>query len=183
MPTTRLIPRVALLALLCSQAHAAARQPNLVVIMADDLGYADLNCYGGRRYETPHLDALARQGLRFTDYHSNGPVCSPTRAALLTGRYQQRAGIDGVVYADPARGMREAHGLQPTEVTFAKLLRAAGYRTALFGKWHLGYATPLQPRASRLRRIPRLRQRERGLPLALRPGRLPRLVERARNPR
>ena len=127
-------------------AAASPAPPNIVLIMADDLGFADIGSYGGTRIPTPHLDALAAGGLRFTDYHANGPVCSPTRAALLTGRYQQRAGIDEVVNADPARGHRETHGLQPREVTFAKQLRAAGYRTGLMGKWHLGYAPAFNPR-------------------------------------
>jgi arylsulfatase A len=128
-------------------AHAATPpKPNLIVIMADDMGYADLSCYGNDRYQTPHLDALAREGLRFTDYHSNGPVCSPTRAALMTGRYQQRSGVTEVVFADPAQGKRDDHGLKATEVTFAKLLQAAAYRTALFGKWHLGYDPKFNPR-------------------------------------
>jgi arylsulfatase A len=125
---------------------APTSPPNIVVIMADDMGYADLSCYGNDRYTTPHIDALAREGLRFTDYHSNGAVCSPTRAALMTGRYQQRSGVDEVVYADPALGKRDDHGLQPTEITFAKLLGAAGYRTGLMGKWHLGYAPKFNPR-------------------------------------
>jgi len=122
-----------------------APRPNFVIIMADDMGYADLSCYGNDRYQTPHLDELARGGLRFTDFHSNGAVCSPTRAALMTGRYQQRSGVADVVYADPAMGKRDSHGLPTTEVTFAKLLREAGYRTALMGKWHLGYALKFNP--------------------------------------
>lgn len=113
--------------------------------MADDLGYADLGAFGGDRYPTPHLDALARRGMKLTDFHSNGPVCSPTRAALLTGRYQQRAGIDEVVLADPKLGMRDTHGLAPSEATFASLLKGAGYRTALMGKWHLGYIQKFNP--------------------------------------
>ena len=125
---------------------AAEPRPNLILILADDMGYADASCYGNDRYATPHIDALAREGLRFTDFHANGPVCSPTRAALMTGRYQQRSGITGVVFADPARGLRETHGLRPSEIALAKPLRAAGYRTALFGKWHLGYATTFNPR-------------------------------------
>ena len=124
---------------------ATARQPNFLIILADDMGYADLSCYGNDRYQTPHLDALAKSGLRFTDFHSNGPVCSPTRAALLTGRYQQRSGVDEVVFADPKLGKRDDHGLKPSEITFARLLKNAGYRTALFGKWHLGYATKFNP--------------------------------------
>lgn len=123
----------------------ADRRPNLIVIMADDLGYGDLSCYDRRGIDTPHLDEMARQGMRFLDFHSNGPVCSPTRAALLTGRYQQRSGIDQVVFADPARGLRDSHGLRPSETTFATLLRASGYRTALFGKWHLGYSPRFNP--------------------------------------
>ena len=128
-----------------ASAAPAIRPPNFVLIMADDLGYGDLSCYGSERARTPHLDALAREGLRFTDYHSNGCVCSPTRAALLTGRYQQRSGVDEVVFADPKLGYRENYGLQPGEITFAHLLRAAGYRTAIFGKWHLGYARKFNP--------------------------------------
>ena len=122
--------------------HAAA-PPNFVVIMADDLGYADISCYGDAGYETPHLDRLASEGLRFTDFHSNGAVCSPTRAALLTGRYQQRSGVDGVIYADPQQNRH--HGLLPVEVTFADLLRESGYRTGVFGKWHLGYNRRFNP--------------------------------------
>lgn len=125
---------------------AATTRPNVVVIMADDMGYADLSCFGNDRFRTPHLDALAREGLRFTDFHSNGAVCSPTRAALLTGRYQQRSGVDEVVFADPARGKRDTHGLPPAETTFAELLQGAGYRTALMGKWHLGYHRKFNPR-------------------------------------
>lgn len=135
----------AVLALAMIATRGDAAPPNFVIILADDMGYADLSCFGNDRYETPHLDVLAREGLRFTDFHSNGPVCSPTRAALVTGRYQQRCGVTEVVFADPARGKRDAHGLPPEEATFAELLRPAGYRTALFGKWHLGYAERFNP--------------------------------------
>lgn len=118
-------------------------RPNVVVILADDLGYGDLSPYGGP-IEVPHLERLADGGLRFTDFHSSGTVCSPTRAGLLTGRYQQRAGIPWVVYADPAQEAHY-HGLQESEVTLAERLRAEGYRTALFGKWHLGYRPEYRP--------------------------------------
>ena len=118
-------------------------RPNLIVIMADDLGYGDLSCYGGW-IETPRLNELAANGMRFTDFHSSGNVCSPTRAGLLTGRYQQRAGIPGVVYADPNREAH-VHGLQEDETTFAKLLHEAEYTTAIFGKWHLGYYQQYNP--------------------------------------
>jgi hypothetical protein len=115
---------------------AAAGPPNIVLIMADDLGYGELGCYGATRCQTPRLDQLAATGLRLTDFHSNGSVCSPTRAALMTGRYQQRCGIDGVV---TAKRHRDA-GMPIAEETLADLLAQAGYATGIFGKWHLGYA-------------------------------------------
>ena len=105
------------------------QRPNFVIIMADDLGYGDLSCYGNEQFETPHLDALAASGMRFTDFHSSGAVCSPTRAGLVTGRYQQRAGIPGVVFADPARPEHK-HGLQAVENTVGELLGGAGYQVA-----------------------------------------------------
>ncbi|QDT92081.1 sulfatase-like hydrolase/transferase [Gimesia algae] len=117
--------------------------PNIVLIMADDLGYGDLSCYGSKECTTPHLDRLAENGMRFTDFHSSGAVCSPTRAGLLTGRYQQRAGIDGVVYADPKKNRH--HGLQKNEITLAQCLQDAGYQTGMFGKWHLGYQRQYNP--------------------------------------
>lgn len=119
--------------------HAA--RPNFVIIMADDLGYGDIGCFGSGNIKTPNLDALAAGGLRFTDFHSNGAVCSPTRAALMTGRYQQRSGIGGVITAAGHRGV----GLAESEVTFAETLAAAGYAPAIFGKWHLGYAREFNP--------------------------------------
>jgi len=110
--------------------RGAGRAPNIVLILADDLGYADLGCYGNTHVRTPNLDALAAQGIRFTDFHSNGPVCTPTRAALLTGRYQQRYGVNGVA------GVGDL--LPLSAVTIARRLRDdAGYATGIFGKWHL----------------------------------------------
>ncbi|NPA37401.1 MAG: sulfatase [Chlorobi bacterium] len=109
--------------------------PNIILIMADDLGYSDLSCYGSENIKTPVLDKLAEQGIRFNDYHSNGPVCSPTRAALMTGKYQQRVGIEGVITAAGGRDK----GLALSEVTVAEALKNEGYVTAMFGKWHLGY--------------------------------------------
>lgn len=117
------------------------KTPNFILIMADDLGYGDLGCYGSHSLQTTHIDSLARNGLKFNDFHSNGPVCSPTRAALLTGRYQQRCGIEGVV---TARNHRET-GMPLEEATFAEILGNAGYATALFGKWHLGYPERYNP--------------------------------------
>ena len=121
-----------------------AGQPRFVVIMADDLGYGDLGCYGSQRIRTPRLDRLAAGGVRMTDFHSSGAVCSPTRAGLVTGRYQQRAGIPAVIFADPQRSTHP-HGLQEGETTFAEMLGRNGYATALFGKWHLGYYPEYNP--------------------------------------
>ncbi|MCA8985516.1 MAG: sulfatase-like hydrolase/transferase [Planctomycetaceae bacterium] len=113
-------------------------RPNFVVIMVDDMGYAGVSCFGNPSFKTPEIDRLAAEGMRLTDFHSSGTVCSPTRAGLLTGRYQQRAGIEAVIH--PHREHPEHRkGLQKTEVTFAELLRSAGYATALIGKWHQGY--------------------------------------------
>ncbi len=117
--------------------HASSR-PNLIVIMADDMGYAGLSCFGNPYFNTPELDRLAAEGMRLTDFHSSGTVCSPTRAGLLTGRYQQRAGIEAVIH--PASDHPEHHkGLQLSETTFAEALRGAGYTTGIIGKWHQGY--------------------------------------------
>lgn len=119
----------------------AAVKPNIIIILADDLGYADISCYGSERFHTPALDGMAKDGMRFTDFHSNGAVCSPTRAALLTGRYQQRSGVEGVVTA--ARHRHTGLGLK--ELTFAEVMKAAGYRTSMIGKWHIGYKPELNP--------------------------------------
>ena len=116
-------------------------KPNIIVVLADDLGYAELGCYGSKTFKTPHIDALAEGGLRLTDFHSNGAVCSPTRAALLTGRYQQRSGIDGVVTAKSHRHT----GLGLEQETVAELLKRAGYATGMFGKWHVGYDPKFNP--------------------------------------
>ncbi len=117
--------------------------PNFIIIMADDLGYGDLSCYGNKSFKTPRLDQLAKEGLSFTDFHSSGPVCSPTRAGLMTGRYQQRASVPGVINADPKKNRH--HGLQLVEKTIAEYLKKAGYTTGCFGKWHLGYLEKYNP--------------------------------------
>ncbi len=117
--------------------------PNFVVIVADDLGYGDLGCYGSQINQTPHLDRLASEGMRFTDFHSNGPMCTPTRVALLTGLYQQRFGrkFDGPLSGKTQR----EEGLPLHAVTIAEVLKDAGYATGMFGKWHLGYQAPHLP--------------------------------------
>ena len=109
--------------------------------MADDLGYGDLSCYGNEMIQTPNLDFLASQGVKFTDFHSNGAVCSPTRAALMTGKYQQRTGVEGVVTAKSHRDV----GLSLSEITMAEELKKHGYSTGMFGKWHLGYDKAFNP--------------------------------------
>jgi arylsulfatase A-like enzyme len=122
-------------------AASTTERPNIIIIMADDLGYGGIGCYGSEKIRTPNIDALAKGGLKFTDYHSNCPVCSPTRAALLTGRYQQRCGIEGVVTAAKHRHT----GMALEEVTFAEVLKKCSYATGIFGKWHVGYDVALNP--------------------------------------
>ena len=119
----------------------SGKKPNIIVILADDLGYGDVGCYGSKIINTPNIDALAEGGLKLTDFHSNGPMCSPTRAALLTGRYQQRCGIEAVLSAKSNRGT----GIAVEEVTFADVLKTAGYTSGCFGKWHLGYTPAFNP--------------------------------------
>jgi len=121
-------------------------RPSFVFILADDLGYADLGCYGGRTACSPNLDRLCAEGLRFTDGYSNSPVCSPTRFALATGRYQYRlrGGADEPIASRTSRGS-PVLGLPPGHPTLASLLRDAGYATALVGKWHLGFPPHFGP--------------------------------------
>ncbi|TRX66095.1 sulfatase [Carboxylicivirga sp. M1479] len=119
----------------------AQERPNIVFIMADDLGYGDLSVYGSELIQTPNLDKLAARGIQFTDFHTNGMVCTPTRAAVLTGNYQQRTGLSEVV----ACRWHTNVGLEPEETTFADVLKLGGYHTALFGKWHLGVEEKYNP--------------------------------------
>ena len=129
-------------------------QPNILFILADDLGYGDLGCYGRVDIHTPHLDRLAASGVRFTAHYANGPECTPTRTALMTGRYPQRiGGLECAIgtgnvgrYPDAVK-LRERHelGLPPEENFLLKGLKHAGYRTAITGKWHLGYEPHFAP--------------------------------------
>jgi arylsulfatase A-like enzyme len=117
---------------------SAAAKPNVVVIVGDDMGYADVGAHGCEDIPTPNLDALAKAGTRFTGGYVSGPYCSPTRAGLLTGRYQTRFGHE-------FNGAGPEVGLPLTETTLADHLKAAGYATALVGKWHLGNADKFHP--------------------------------------
>lgn len=117
---------------------AESNPPNIIIVMVDDMGYSGLGCFGNPYFKTPELDRLADEGMRLIDFHSSGTVCSPTRTGLLTGRYQQRAGIEAVIHpvSDHPEHLK---GLQLTETTFAEVLKDAGYATGLVGKWHQGY--------------------------------------------
>jgi arylsulfatase A-like enzyme len=115
---------------------AAERPPNVILVMTDDQGYGDLGCHGNKTVRTPNIDRLHAESVRLTDFHVD-PVCAPTRAALLTGRYSTRTGVWATVMG---RSL-----MRPDEVTIAEVLRDAGYRTGIFGKWHLGESYPLRP--------------------------------------
>lgn len=122
---------------------ASARRPNVVIIFVDDLGAADAGCYGAKDLKTPNIDAIATRGVRFTNFYAASPVCSPSRAALLTGRYPLRAGLTN--NAASQRGQKEA--LPVDQITIAQMFKAAGYVTAHVGKWHLGYTPATMPNA------------------------------------
>lgn len=110
----------------------SSKKPNVIIIFNDDLGYQDLGCYGSPNIKTPHIDQLAKEGMKFTDFYSASPVCSASRSALLTGCYPQRVGVPGVISAGANQG------LAPKYNTLAELLKSVGYATAAVGKWHLG---------------------------------------------
>ena len=150
MPLTR---RTAL-SLLCAPLARARSKPNIVLFLADDLGSADLSSYGAPDISTPRIDAIAREGVRFTQCYANGPECSPTRSALLTGRYQHRVGglecaigVGDVGRYDEAVWLQQRGelGLPPSELTLPMLLKRSGYETGMFGKWHLGYPRKFWP--------------------------------------
>jgi len=126
-----------------SSANAQTR-PNVIVIMADDLGYADIGAYGIKRIPTPNIDRIGNEGVKFTDGYSTAPVCSPSRAGTQTGRYQQRFGFE--FNNGPARrDAEEGLGLDVNEITLGKQLKTSGYHTGLIGKWHLGSQSQFYP--------------------------------------
>ena len=122
---------------------APGKRPNVLFILADDLGYGDLSCYGRPDYTTPVIDALAKQGIRFTDNYAAAPVCTPTRCAYITGRYPQRLAVG---LEEPLKASSpDDVGLPPGHPTIASLLKGNGYETALIGKWHLGWKPEFGP--------------------------------------
>ena len=125
---------------LSSVAGAADRRPNVLLIYSDDQGSVDVNCYGAIDLITPHMDGIAERGVRFTQFYSAAPVCSPSRAALLTGRYPQRAGLATNAGSQPGQ-----QGMPTEQITMAEVFHAAGYATGHVGKWHLGYRPETMP--------------------------------------
>src|SRR6476646_10248165 len=124
-----------------SKEHVIAQpdKPNVILILMDDMGYGDLECYGGFPYHTPNINNLAARGMRFTSFNVAQAVCSASRSAILTGCYPNRIGINGAL--SPSAPI----ALNPEEETIASLLKAHGYKTAIFGKWHLGQQPPYLP--------------------------------------
>src|SRR5437016_2436764 len=131
------------LLLLGPLAQAAERKPNILIIIGDDLGYGELSCQGNPQIPTPNIDALAKGGIRFTSGYVSGPYCSPTRAALMTGRYQQRFGHE--FNPGPAQTASVDFGLSLNEKTIGDRFKALGYATGWFGKSHLGYLPQFHP--------------------------------------
>jgi len=113
--------------------------PNIIVIFADDLGYGDLSCYGQEDYQTPYLDQMAKEGIKFTNFYVAQPVCSASRASLLTGCYANRVGVSGAYFP------KDSVGLHQEETTIAELVKQKGYATAMYGKWHLGHLPEFLP--------------------------------------
>lgn len=114
------------------------QKPNIIMILSDDMGYADLGCYGSRDNHTPHLDRIAREGVQFNSAYSAGPMCTPTRTALLTGRYPARTTV-GLIEPLTTKKRDADYGLTNETPSLGIYLKSAGYETRLIGKWHLGF--------------------------------------------
>jgi len=148
MHTQRLVGLLLAATLSATAAHAQqarSGRPNVVLIITDDVGYGDFGAYGAPDVKTPNIDRLAREGVKMTDFYANGSNCSPTRAGLISGRYQQRFAIERPLNA--ARSIDSATGLPATGRSFPRLLADNGYATALVGKWHLGYKSEFSPKS------------------------------------
>jgi arylsulfatase A len=129
---------LALLMITGSSQAADSVRPNFIVIFCDDLGYGDLGCYGSAKNRTPHIDQLSKDGMKFSDFYSSSPVCTPSRSSLMTGCYPRRVGMHEDFTGHWVLIPRSRRGLNPEELTVAEALKAAGYATACVGKWHLG---------------------------------------------
>lgn len=123
-----------------ADAASKAQQPNVMIIFTDDQGSIDVNCYGAKDLITPHMDSIASRGIRFTQFYASAPVCSPSRAGMLTGRFPRRAGVPGNVSSHHGKS-----GMPVEQVTIAEMMKQAGYQTAHVGKWHLGYTPETMP--------------------------------------
>ena len=123
---------------------AVDKKPNIIFMLTDDLGYSDVGCYGAKKVKTPHIDQLASTGIKFTNFHTGSSICSPSRAAFLTGAYPQRSGL--YMGINPRRTAHWFLGLHPDEITIAEQLKTQGYTTHMVGKWHLGTEPEFLPR-------------------------------------
>ncbi len=130
-----------LICLVSALAQGSESRPNVVLILADDLGYGDLSCYGQTAYQTPAIDRLASEGVRATDFYVPVPYCAPSRAALLTGRFPLRNGMT----RNPHPGIHDERGLRLEEITLGEVFQQAGYATICIGKWHLGHTEKFHP--------------------------------------
>ena len=140
-----LVATILIESLVSSSLADAPSKPNLVVILADNLGYGDLGCYGSTLHRTPNLDRMAAEGLRLTSYYSASGVCTPSRAALMTGCYPRRVNMHVSGGNTPVLRVMDTKGLHPNEITIARLLQGCGYATMCIGKWHLGDQPPFLP--------------------------------------
>jgi arylsulfatase A-like enzyme len=137
---SKLPGHIVALSLLACVLQLSARKPNVIIIFTDDQGTVDMNCYGAKDLVTPNMDGIAKRGVRFTQFYSAAPVCSPSRVGLLTGRTPQHGGLNGNVPLDSV-------GMPSQQITIAEKMKKAGYATAHIGKWHLGHHKETIPNA------------------------------------